>query len=55
MFNNFNLSDEEILEIIKDYKPLLVSKSRINHNLDEDLFQEITVNIWKELSKNRKK
>lgn len=55
MFNNFNLLDEEILKIIEDYEPLIVSKSMINFKFDEDLNQEIKLLIFKVLSKNRKK
>lgn len=54
MFNNFNLSDEEIIKIINDYEGLLVSKSMINYKFDEDLNQEIKIAIFKNLSKNRK-
>ena len=55
MFNNFELSDEEIIRIIKDYNPLIRRKSSINDRIDEDLTQEIKVAIFRELSKNRKK
>lgn len=54
MFNNFNLSDEEIIKIINDYEGLIVSKSMINYKFDEDLSQEIKIAIFKNLSKNRK-
>lgn len=47
MFNNFNLSDEEIMKII--------NKSIINDRIDEDLMQEIKFEIFKNLIKNRKK
>ena len=47
MFNDFNLSDEEILKIIEDYTPLIIKNSQINFKLDEDLVQEIKINIWK--------
>lgn len=53
MFNNFNLSDEEIMKIIEDYKPLILNKSMINNRLDEDLNQEILIKIFKVLSTNR--
>ena len=55
MFNNFNLSDREILKIIDDYKNLINKKSVINGEIDEDLQQEIRLLIFKVLSKNRKK
>ena len=55
MFNNFKLSDEEIIKIIEDYNPLIIRKSIINDKVDEDLAQEIKVAIFRELSKNRKK
>ncbi len=55
MFNNFNLSDEEVLKIIKDYNPLIVKMSRLRYGIDEDLIQEIKYIIYKTLTKNRKK
>jgi len=48
MFNDFNLSDEEIIRIIEDYNPLIISKSKLNYKFDEDLCQEIKLNIWRE-------
>lgn len=55
LFNNFNLTDEEIMKIICDYEPLIKRNSFINSMVDEDLNQEIQENIYKELRKNRKK
>lgn len=54
MFNNFDLSDEEILKILEDYKPLIVKMSKLRDGLDEDLMQEIKYIIYKTLTKNRK-
>lgn len=54
MFNNFDLSDEEIMKIIDDYNPLILRKSEINGVIDEDLMQEIKLFIFMVLSKNRK-
>lgn len=54
MFNNFNLSDQEILRIIDEYKNLINKSSVINGELDEDLQQEIKLFIFKILTKNRK-
>lgn len=55
IFNNFNLTDKEILKIIEDFEPLILSKSVISSKVDEDLCQEIKTTIFKELSKHRKK
>lgn len=55
MFNNFNLSDEEVIDIIERYNPLIINYSMINGKCDEDLCQEIKLTIFSELTKNRKK
>jgi len=55
MFNNFNLTDGEILKIISDYQNLIYKNSIINNKYDEDLNQEIQLLIFKVLSKSRKK
>lgn len=55
MFNNFNLSDEQVLFIIRKYKNLINKYSKINDEIDEDLKQEIIISIYKTLTKNRKK
>ena len=55
MFNNFDLSDQEILKIIEDYKNLINKSSVVSGRFDEDLQQEIKLLIFKVvLSKNRK-
>ena len=54
MFNNFSLSNDEILKIVDDYKSLIKRCSTINFNFDEDLYQEIILNIYIRLSENRK-
>ena len=54
MFNNFNLTDQEILKIMEDYKNLINKYSMINGKIDEDLGQEIRLFIFQVLSKNRK-
>ena len=54
MFNNFELTDNEILKIINDYEPLIRKNSEINNRFNEDLYQEIEIHIYKVLSKNRK-
>lgn len=54
MFNNFSLSNEEVMKIIGDFKPLILNKSMLNDKLNEDLEQEIYIEIFKYLTKNRK-
>lgn len=53
MFKNFNLSDDEVIEIINKYENLITKNSRINGQIDEDLRQEIIINIYKRLTRNR--
>lgn len=53
MFNNFNLTDAEVLKLIEDYKPLIIKSSILKNGLDEDLVQEIKLQIFKDLTKNR--
>ena len=55
MFKDFNLSDDEVLDIIKSYKNLIDKNSMINFELNEDLKQEIILNIYINLTKNREK
>lgn len=55
MFNNFNLSDEQVIEVVTQYKNLINKYSKINDVIDEDLKQEIILNIYKTLTKNREK
>lgn len=55
MFNNFNLTYNEILKILEKYNPLIVDFSIISGKFDEDLCQEIKEVIIKNLTKNRKK
>lgn len=55
IFRNFNLSDDEVMEIIYTYDNLLNKYSKINGRIDEDLKQEITVEIYKTLTKNRER
>lgn len=54
VFNNFNLTDEEVEDIIFDYDNLINKYSKINGEIDKDLKQEITIEIYLTLTKNRK-
>ena len=55
MFKNFDLSDDEVLEIVTKYENLINKYSKVNREIDEDLKQEIILNIYKSLTKNREK
>ena len=55
IFKNFNMTDDEVMEIIYTYDNLLNKYSKINWRIDEDLKQEITVEIYKTLTKNRER
>ncbi len=55
IFNNKNLSDEEILYIIKRFQPLIIKASFINGKFNEDLNQEIKLRIYTALTKGRKR
>ena len=55
IFKNFNMTDDEVMEIIYTYDNLLNKYSKINGRIDEDLKQEITVEIYKTLTKNRER
>lgn len=53
-FNNYNLTDEEILNIIEQSLPIINKNSKINGVIDEDLKQDIIVNIYEQLKSKRK-
>ena len=53
MFKNFNMSDDEVLTIIEEYENLINKYSYINGEIDDDLRQEIILNIYKDLTRNR--
>ena len=56
MFNNYNLSDDDVIEIINRYENLINKYSRITKDdpIDEDLRAEIVKKIYTSLTKNRK-
>ena len=53
MFKNFNLSNNEILDIINDNMSLINKYSIINGKINEDLKQEILIKILRNLRKNK--
>lgn len=55
MFNEFKLKDKEVIKIVNDYNPLILKESTLNKGIDEDLMQEIELEIFRTLTKNRKK
>ena len=55
MFKDFNLSDDEVFEIVQKYGNLINMYSKINGRLNEDLRQEIIISIYTSLTKNREK
>ncbi len=57
MFNNYNLTDEEVLYIIDKYENLINKYSKLYSNgpVDEDLRQEIILKIYVTLTQNREK
>ena len=52
MFRNFNLSDDEVFEIVEKYENLINMYSEINGSLNDDLRQEIIIGIYIALTKN---
>lgn len=57
MFNNYNLTDEEVIEIINKYKNLINKYSRLYPGgpIDEDLRGEIIEKLYRNLTINRER
>lgn len=57
MFNNYNLSDDDVIRIIDKYENLINKYSRLspNDSIDEDLKGEIIEKIYRVLTQNREK
>ena len=55
IFRDFNMTDDEVMQIINQYEGLINKYSRINGKIDEDLVQEIKIQIYITLTKNREK
>ena len=55
LFNNFSLSDDEVCVIIKKFEKIISKKSYIFGEHNKDCEQEIRLQIYKALTKNRKK
>ena len=57
MFRNYNLSDDEVVEIIKKYRNLINKYSRLYPGgpIDEDLRGEIIEKMYRVLTINRER
>lgn len=57
MFNNYNLTDEDVIGIINKYENLINKYSRLYPEgaIDEDLREDIIEKIYKTLTQNREK
>ena len=56
LFNDFNLTNQEIEKILKEFdREIKISLYRLNGKIREDYEQLIKIEIFKALSKNRKK
>lgn len=57
MFNNYNLTDDEVIEILNKYQNLINKYSRlyVGGSIDEDLKSEIIEKIYVVLTQNRER
>ena len=53
-FNNYSLTDEEAYFVIKQFEGFICEKSLIYGIFNEDCAQEIKLQLFKVLTKNRK-
>ena len=53
-FNNYSLTDEEAAFVIKQFDGFICEKSLIYGFFNEDCAQEIRLQLFKTLTKNRK-
>ena len=54
-FNNYNLTDEEVLNVIEQSINTINFYARINGVIDEDLKQEMIIAIYEQLTRGRRK
>lgn len=55
LFNNYNLTNEEIEKILTEFRPIIKNASKIKGKVNEDCEQKIMIAIFTKLSRNRKK
>lgn len=54
-FNNYSLTDDEVIKIIKQFRNFIREMSFVFGEFNEDCEQEIKMQLYKALTKNRKK
>lgn len=54
-FNNYKLTNDEVTKILIDFENVIKSKASKLGKYKEDCEQEIKIQIYKSLTKNRKK
>ena len=55
VFNNYTLTDGEVLNIIEQSIDVINRNAKINGIIDEDLKQEMIVGIYEQLTSGRRK
>lgn len=55
IFNNYTLTDEEVLNIIEQSINVINRNAKINGVVDEDLKEEMIVAIYEQLTSGRRK
>lgn len=54
-FNNYSLTDDEVSKILRDFESVIIEKGSSKGERDKDCEQEIRIQIYKALTKKRKK
>ena len=54
-FNNYCLTDKEVSKILKNFESVIIEKASNKGKRNEDCEQEIRIQIYKTLTRNRKK
>ena len=53
-FNSYSLTDAEYEKVINKYMPLIKKKAKKLGCMQDDCIQEITISLYRSLTKNRK-
>lgn len=54
-FNYYSLTDDEVSKILEDFERVIIEKASNKGKRNEDCEQEIRIQIYKALTKNREK